>query len=150
MTNPKSSVERLQALLDAIEENVFDANSDEFIEELEAEGNDAREVAARVRAVVQKQLAEHRRTKLEAARRGYEQAANRELHDRNTIPTSAEERRDLLGRYLMERINNGQLLSVAAREGKDKSVESMSDDDVESMLQDLIDLDLLAKEREGE
>ena len=144
MSRPKNHIEKLGALLDAIEENILQASDEEIIEEKKASGEDPEAAARHVQSIIQSGIKKQRQKKLRAAREGYNQAIVRQQRRTPMLPDDPVERRALLDAVLASKQSVPRGITMAFREGK-----HMSDDDVTSILEDLIELGILSDEEEG-
>lgn len=142
MSRPKNQVERLRALLDAIEENILQAIDEEFIEEKVAVGEDPENAALHIQSIIQTGIKKQRQKKLHAARDGYERLVARQRGD-SSLPEDPAEKRALLDELLTSNGGVPHEITMAFREGK-----HMSDDDVTSILEDLLELGILSDEEE--
>lgn len=77
MTRPKNDVERLQALIDAVEESILSASDEEIVEDVKLEGRDPQVAAGTVRSMIGAQIKAQRQQKLKAARAGYARTSSK-------------------------------------------------------------------------
>lgn len=138
MKKPKNDTERLQSVIDSVEESILAASDQEMIEDIRAEGRDPEEVASNVRRLIADQVKARRQKKLQVARAGYAAQFQKSRRSRLSSLTSADERRAFLQSVLSRPAGIPNGLTMAFREGRD-----MSDDDVMGLLEDLDRLGLL-------
>lgn len=142
MTRPGDAKERLRALLDAVEKSIFRAADQEILEDIRDEGRDPQAVGDEVRELISTRLATHRRQKLAAAREGYRQAVRVTPQPiRRLMPEDPAEQRALLASVIASHASIPQAITLAFREGK-----HVSDEDVQSTLEDLAELGFLDDE----
>ncbi len=142
MTHPKNDVERLQSLIDAVEESILSASDEEIVEDVRLEGRDPQAAAGAVRSMIGAQIKAQRQQKLKAARAGYVRTSTKIRSPLARLGDPAA-RRTFLDNLLSRRDDLPDGLTMAFREGKE-----MSDDDVSSLLDDLANLGLLEEDEE--
>ena len=140
MNRPKSDVEKLNSLLDALEESILQTPDEEITEEARREGKDPEAVANNVHNLITSKIKESRQKKLGAAREGYERFSDQTKRS-IPIPDSPSERRLLLTNILNRRSDVPQEITIGWREGR-----YTSDADVASILEDLAELGFLEEE----
>ena len=111
-----------------------------IIEEKKAAGADPESAAQHILSFIQSGIKKQRQYKLHVARERYNQFMTRQQRRTHTLPDVPIERRALLNGILASNENVPREITMAFREGK-----HMSDDDVTSILEDLVELGLLAK-----
>ncbi len=138
MKKPKNDSERLQAVIDAVEESILNASDEELAEDIRQEGREPEAPAANVQRLIAGQIKAQRQKKLQAAKAGYAARGKQRRSGRLSRLTNPAERRALLQQVLSrpEGIPDG--LTMAFREGR-----AMSDNDVTGLLEDLDELGLL-------
>ncbi len=141
MSRPKSDIEKLTSLLDALEESIIQTPDEEIIQETRLEGKDPDAVASDVGTLISSQLKTYRQKKLSAAREGYRQSVSAGTKRFKPIPETPSQRRALLTSIFNTRANVPQEFTVAWRQGQ-----HISDDDVASLLEDLSDLGFLEED----
>jgi len=141
MSRPKSDIEKLNSLLDALEESILQTPDEEIIEETRREGKDPNKVADHVRDVIASQIKDHRQKRLRAAQEGYRGSVVERTGRSISIPESPSERRTLLTNVLNRRPDVPKEITVAWREGR-----YTSDDDIASLLEDLAELGFLEED----
>jgi hypothetical protein len=141
MNRPKSDTEKLNSLLDALEESILKTSGAEIIEEIRQEGKDPEAAANDVQQLIAAQIKQHRRKKLREAQEGYQKAAAASSRRPVAIPDSPAERRLLVASVLSRRPDVPTEITVSWREGR-----YASDDDVASLLEDLADLGFLEED----
>ena len=144
MSSPKNHMEKLRALLDAVEEDILRASDEEIIEDTKTAREDPEASAQHVQSLIQSGIKRQRQKKLRAAREGYNRSAARQQRSTSPLPDDSAERRALLDGILASHGNVPREITMAFREGK-----HMSDDDVASILDDLVELGILAEKNEG-
>lgn len=140
MIRPKSDIEKLDSLLDALEDSLLEASADEIIDETKQEGKQPEVVARQVKELIDAEINEHRRKKLRDAREGYRNSFAQGTRRSAAIPGTPAERRQLVANILSRRTDVPSAITVSWREGR-----YASDEDVASLLEDLAELGFLEK-----
>jgi hypothetical protein len=140
MTGPKNDEERLEYLIESIEDSILSASNEEIVEDFRSNGQDPAQIASSAMALIRGQLNAHRKQRLATARQGYLRAVGQQFASRS-LPTDPRERRGLLERIMSAETQLPAELTLAFREGKE-----ISDRDVTSMLEDLAELGFLDPE----
>ena len=144
MNTPKDPGRRLHALLDALAEHASSATDDELLEDAAAEGTDTKAEAGQVRNVLLEGLKRAKRQRLEHARAERERVLAALESAPVMIPSDSAGRRALLGRLVQRKPQVREaVLTVQHRD-----FESLSDDDVESLLKQLQHLGVLDDDAE--
>lgn len=141
MSHKKKHTEKLDNLLGAIEEQILCATNDELKEDIIAAGEDPDVVSGNVKSMIAAQLKTHRQSELRKAQQGYREAQKKRKVKRNYFLDQPEKARALLKNILDSHGDIPQRLTLAFREGK-----GMSDDDVQTILQDLDHLGYINEE----
>jgi len=139
MSSKKVDQERFDVLADALGESILEESDEETLEELRTSGFDPDADAARLKALMLARVKAHQQRRLRAAREGYaQQIANIE---RNTyrIPTTAAQRRELFS-FVLQQPQYAAYVTAQYR-----NLESLTDNDIESQLEDLAELGILEK-----
>ena len=134
MTGPKNDEERLEYLIESIEDSILSASDEEIVEDFRGNGQDPAQIASSAMALIRGQLNAERKQRLATARQGYLRAVGQRSAARS-LPADPRERRGLLERIMSAETQLPAELTLAFREGKE-----ISDRDVTSMLEDLAEL----------
>lgn len=140
MTGPKNDEERLEYLIESIENSILSASDEEIVEDFRSNGQDPAQIASSAMALIQGQLNAERKQRLATARQGYLRAVGQQSAPRS-LPADPRERRGLLERIMSAELRLPSELTLAFREGKE-----ISDRDVISLLEDLAELGFLDPE----
>lgn len=140
MTGLKNDEERLEYLIESIEDSILSASDEEIVEDFRSNGQDPAQVAASAMALIRGQLKAERKQRLATARQGYLRAVGQRYAPRS-LPADPRERRGLLERIMSAETQLPAELTLAFREGKE-----ISDRDITSMLEDLAELGFLDPE----
>ena len=143
MKHQRTEVEKLQAVLDVLEEAIIETSSEELRYEIESTGSSADEIIASVTADINAAVSRYRRKALHAARKGYQEAVADVGSGSEMSSKDSTGARKLLQKILKKNANLSSPLTLAAREGKE-----LSDEDLRTLLQDLADLGLQIDESE--
>jgi hypothetical protein len=141
MSRPKSDIEKLTSLLDAIEESILQTPDEEIIKETQLEGEDPDKVAGHVNQLIASHVKNYRQKKLRGAKEGYRQSFSEASRRFKPIPKSPSERRALLTSIMNARSDVPAEITVAWRQGQ-----YISDDDVIGLLEDLAQLGFLEED----
>lgn len=125
---------KLEAILDNVVESVENTPPEELLAEAARSGEDAAHVAARTKDALLKGIRKFEQRKLHAARSAYDARSSELRKRRFTLPTTADERR----RLLFKSAQDNQLVQRVTARFRDLT--ELSDEDVESALEDLMEL----------
>ena len=139
MSNKRSDVEKLDTLIDALSDSVLEANDDEIIEELRMNGINPDAEAARMKAMMLDTLKAFRPRALRAARAAYTRQVEAINRKRHSIPKTPGERRKLFA-FFTQQPQFAQFVTAQYR-----NLENLTDNDIESYLEDLDELGILEK-----
>jgi hypothetical protein len=128
----------LDGILDGLADSIADEVPAELLDEARAAGRNSETVARDVRSVLQAALKRFEQRKLDAAREAYRQHAEARSGRDERIALSPEERKRQLSAILQSNPEIGAVLTTQHRE-----FETLSDEDVESALEDLAELGFL-------
>jgi predicted transcriptional regulator len=137
--------EALRALYEEFAENALEASDEEIVQELKDEGATVEAVAEHMRSVLRLTWKTHQQAALREARERYQREANTLKAKTWAVPTSAAARRQLLTGVLTSRPEAGLALSAQFRDFNE-----MTDEDVESWLQQFGHLGLLPVQSDKE
>ncbi|ESQ17348.1 MAG: hypothetical protein N838_02635 [Thiohalocapsa sp. PB-PSB1] len=140
MTGPKNDEERLEYLIESIDDSILSASDEEIVEDFRSNGQDPAQIASSAMALIRRQLNAERKQRLATARQGYLRAVGQRSAVRS-LPADPRERRGLLERIMSAETQLPAELTLAFREGKE-----ITDRDVTSLLEDLADLGFLDPE----
>lgn len=138
MKKPKNDSERLQAVIDAVEESILNASDEELAEDIRLEGCEPEAAAANVQRLIAGQIKAQRQKKLQAAKAGYAARKQHKKSSRLSRLTNPAERRALLQQVLSRPEAAPYRLTMANRDGRE-----VTDDDVAGLLEDMEALGLL-------
>ena len=138
MTRQKQNRDKLQALLDTIEDSILRADDEEILEDIALEGRDPEQAAEDIKNLISQSIKSHNRKKLKAAQKGYRRAISARAQRVVDLPDLPDEKRALLHSIIADRNNIPAEITMAFRDG-----DHMSDDDVSSVLDDLAALGFL-------
>lgn len=136
-TKSKAPEDQLSRLREQLVEDVMSTTDEEIVAELKAAGDDPEVVAARMRDVVQRAVIVSGKVRMAAAKT---QLRSQQSKPMPVTPIDIARARRLLQTAAAK--DNDLRLTLAARNG-----EAMSDSDVQSLVQDLIDLGLLTDDK---
>ena len=137
MSDKKTDEQKLAALIEALGESVLEASDEEIVEELRLAGIDPDAEAARLKARMLATVRSFRQRALDAARTGYASRLERLEQKSYTIPKTAEARRKLFS-FVIQQPQYAQYVTAQYRD-----LENLTDNDIESYLQDLDELGIL-------
>jgi hypothetical protein len=140
-----SKRKELRALHEALADSVLSSSDDDLIEEVRQEGLDPDAVADRTRALLLTTVKTFQQRALVAARQQHQEETARLATRRFRLPASPAERRQLLEAVIAQHQQAGQMLIAQHREFKE-----MTDEDVESWLQQFGHLGLLDMKSEDD
>ena len=124
----------LETLFDNLAEAVEHAPPEELLEEAKAAGQDTERIAAEVKNTLLDAVRNFEQRKLHAARHAYRKRSTELSCKRFALPEDASERRKML---IDAAATNQRVARVTA---KFRDLRELSDDDVRSALEDLMDL----------
>jgi hypothetical protein len=132
---------QLRRVAESMADDIFGMTDEEFLDELEASGENLGELARRGEEAIARGLAESGRRKLTAAREGYRAAAERDRDRRagasNVVKLPLGDKRRILERFAANDPELRAKLTMAARHGQD---EKISENDLDTLLEDLRDV----------
>ena len=137
-----SKRDELRALQKALSESVLSTPDEQLLEEVKEEGLDPTVVAEETRALLMNTVKRFKQRALFAAKEEHRQKAAQIAARRFRLPESAAEKRQLLDAVIAQHQQAGSML-IAHRDFTE-----MTDDDVESWLQQFGALGLLGAETE--
>lgn len=136
MSNNKDRT-KLEMLFASLSQSLEKASPEELLAEAKAEGQDTQQIASSVKATLLEAVRTFEQRKLRAARHGYRKRSS-ELKDRRIVlPSTPAERLALLK---MAASNDERIARVTARF---RDFEDLKDEDVQSALEDLMELGAL-------
>lgn len=141
MSHDKNQSEKLENLLDAIEEQFLRASDAGLKDDIVAAGEDPDRIANDVQSLIADQLKAHRQSKLLAAKSGFRKALEKSKTQRRFFEGQPQKARALLEKLIAIHSDIPEGLTMAFREGKE-----ISDDDVQSILEDLEELGFVGDE----
>jgi hypothetical protein len=133
-----SDEKRIRALFEALADNVESLGDEELLAEVREEGRDPEGVAKQTRLLLQNTVKKFKQRALLAAKQQHKRNEARLAAMRFELPTSSTERRQLLSAVIVRHQQAGRMLIAQHR-----NFEEMTDDDVESWLQQFGALGLL-------
>jgi AraC-like DNA-binding protein len=132
----------IDGILEGLAESVAHEDPDELVEEARSAGKSPKAVAERFKKVAAAALKTFEQRKLEAAREAYRARSSSELGKGKIAGTPEERRRQLSS---IQRTNPEMLAALTTQYREFES----SDEDIESMLEDLAELGFLDDSREA-
>ncbi|MGH7802556.1 MAG: hypothetical protein ACREOW_18355 [Thermodesulfobacteriota bacterium] len=139
MSNKRTDEEKLDALIDALGDSVLEASDDEILEELRKSGVDMDAEAVHLKAMMLGTVKTFRQRSLEAARAAYSRQIEQMENKSYSIPKTAPERRKLFS-FLAQNPRFAQFVTAQYR-----NLEELTDNDIETYLEDLAELGILQK-----
>lgn len=140
-----SKRDELRALQKGLAESVLSTPDEQLLEEVKEEGLDPTVVAEETRALLMNTVKRFKQRALVAAKEEHRQKAAEIANRRFRLPESADEKRQLLDAVVAQHQQAGRMLTMQYR-----NFTEMTDDDVESWLQQFGVLGLLGPEAEPE
>ena len=137
MTSKKDEV--LRALYEEIAESVAEAPDAEIVEECKAEGESGEQVADHMRNVLRSAWKGFQQKPLREAREKYQRTTSELKATSIRLPATAADRRQLFTGVLARRPEVGKTIHMQFRD-----FDQMSDEDVETCLQQFAQLGLLS------
>lgn len=141
MTESKSPSDQLYAFVEALAEHEATLSDEQILADAAAAGTDVNAEAERVRNVLLSAVRKHRRARLDAAEEEHRREIARIAAVSARLPRTPEARRARLQRAIDRAPQLRGSLTLQFR-----GLESISDDDVESALRQLVHLGLLDEE----
>ena len=138
-----SEERKLRALFEALADSVDALTDDELLAECREEGRSPEDVASDTRAVMRDAVKGFKQRSLVAAREKHRESAARIASTTFRLPESPAERRALLSAVIAQHQQAGRLVTAQHRDFSE-----MTDEDVESWLQQLGHLGLLDRKAE--
>lgn len=139
MSNERTDEEKLDALIDALGDSVLEASDGEITEELRITGVDPDTEAARLKAMMLRAVKAFRQRALESARAAYSRHIEQMERKAYSIPKTATERRKLFSLFALQ----PQFADYVTAHYR--QLEDLTDNDIETYLEDLAELGLLEK-----
>ena len=128
---------KLKTLFANLTQGVENASPEDIVAEAKAEGQDTEQIASSVRATLFDAVRSFEQRKLHAARHGYRKRSTELKSRRIVLPSTPTERLALLKRAAG---NDERVAKVTARF---RDFKDLTDEDVQSALEDLIELGAL-------
>lgn len=139
MSSKKTEQERFDLLADALGESILQEGDEETLEELLITGVDPDTEAARLKALMLARVKANQQRHLRVAREGYDRQIEELEQKTYLIPKTARERRELFSFVLRQ----PQYAAYVTAQYRD--LESLTDSDIETQLEDLSELGILEK-----
>ena len=139
MPNKRTDEEKLDALINALGDSVLEETDDEILEELHMEGIDIRAESARMKAMMLGTIKAFRQRALQTARASYERQIQQMEKRQYSIPKTPSERRKLFTFFA------SQPQFAAFVTAQYRNLEDLTDNDIETYLEDLAELGVLEK-----
>jgi len=133
-----SKRDELRALQKGLAESVLSTPDEQLLEEVKEEGLDPTVVAEETRALLMNTVKRFKQRALVAAKEDHRQKAAQLATQRFRLPEGADEKRQMLDVVVAQHQQVGKMLTMQYRNFKD-----ITDDDVESLLQQFGVLGLL-------
>lgn len=140
MTNSKTDHDRLLNLYDALSQSIIAASEDEIIEEYRQAGEEPAAVAESVRAIFSVQIKQYKQKRLQAARQALEETKKQQSSDglkNKLFSLGGIAKRTVLGSILSK---NPDLASSSSLTLAFRDQSELSDSDLDSILEDLVEL----------
>jgi len=144
MAAKRTDREKMDALIEALGDSVFEADDAEIIEELRESGVDPDKEAARLRGMMLGTVNAFRQQALKTARAAYDQRVEQMSVKTYSIPATPQERRTLFA-LVAQQPQYAQFVTAQYRDLKD-----LTDDDIKTCLEDLDELGILRRLQHGE
>jgi len=139
MSNKRTDQQKLDALIDALGESVLEESDEELFEDLRRKGVDIHTESARIKAMLQSTVKTFQQRALETAREAYKRQIERMETQRYSIPETATERREMFS-FITKQSALADFVTAQYRD-----LESLTDNDIETYLEDLAELGILDK-----
>ena len=134
----RTSIEHFSILQDAIDDAVINATDKEILDDYVSQGEDPKALANRIRNLIKQKDKEIGLARLKQAR---EQLDNLKNFKRSQSSISEKsDFRKILKDFISNQATSNENFTLAFREG---DLSAMSDDEIKSVLEDLIDIGLL-------
>jgi hypothetical protein len=133
--NPNDAQEALRRLADSLAEDVLNAPDEEIMSDAQELYGSAEKLAAAMLLLFEETASEQGKARISAARADIDAAQRTNVRSLRLAPNRA---RSLLDRAMAADPETARKLTIAARKG-----EGLSDDDVLTMLEDLVELGLV-------
>ena len=137
MANKKTDSERLEAMFDALAESICNASDDELLEDLRQEGVDPEAEANRLKEMMLDTLKAFQQHGLVSAQEGYRRRVEQLEKKKYPIPESRQAQRTLFS-FVLQQPQYAGLVTAQYRD-----LEDLSDEDIETCLEDLAELGIL-------
>ena len=137
MANKKTDSERLEAMFNALAESICNASDDELLEDLRQEGVDPEAEANRLKEMMLDTLKAFQQHGLVSAQEGYRRRVEQLEKKKYPIPESRQAQRTLFS-FVLQQPQYAGLVTAQYRD-----LEDLSDEDVETCLEDLAELGIL-------
>lgn len=134
--NPSEELERLA---DALVEDILNTTDQEILDEAREDYGNAKAGADEVRALFQLAKTKMAKGRLEAAKKGL--TAHRSKEMGKVLPFEMTKARQLVARFAANDSELQGRLTMAARKG-----EELSDQDIQGIIEDMIELGILSKD----
>lgn len=134
------AIEKLERLCNALADDIDVMSDKELMAELQEVGEDTDAIAKRMRKLISNTIAKVGRHKMEAARAGYEAEMYQTSHEGKILHWPVHRKRELIHRFAQNDDAFKQKLTLAARKEED------TEEDVDSFIEDLIDLGVIDDE----
>src|SRR3974390_2147112 len=132
--SPDMNSKKLEVILDNLVDSVESTPAEELFAEAARKGQDTTQVATRAKDSLLKGIRKFEQRKLQAAPSAYRIRSSKLRNRRFTLPATADERR----RLLFDSAQNNRLVQRVTARFRDLT--ELSDDDVDSALEDLMEL----------
>ena len=134
------AIEKLERLCNALTDDIDAMSDKELMAELEGVGEDTDAIARKTGQLIADAIAKVGRYKMEAARAGYEAEIHEASHKDKIFRLPVSRKRELIQRFAESDNALKQKLTLAARKEEDAEA------DVDSFIEDLIDLGVIDDE----
>lgn len=143
MTDKSKDLKRLHSYVDTAADLVIQATDEEIEADIRARGEDPKKSAEHVRSLIHSKVTARNKKRLERAKHELaNKRRNQERKERSkSLPQTPEERRELLA-AILTRPDLPSELTVAFRDRED----SLTDEEINSILEDFADLGLINQE----
>ncbi len=138
--NQNEAIEKLERLCNALADDVDAMSDKELMAELQEAGEDTDAIAKRTRGLIADAIAKFGRQKMETARAGYEAEMHQTGHGNKVLYWPLSRKHQLIQHFAQNNDTLKQKLTLAARQEKD------SEADMDSFIEDLIDLGMIDDE----
>ena len=138
--NQNEAIEKLERLCNALSDDIDAMSEKELLAELREADEDIDAIAKQTGELIADAIAKVGRHKMEAARVGYEAELHQTSHKSKVFHLPVSRKRELIQRFAKNDATFKQKLTLAARKEED------SEADVDSFIEDLIDLGVIDDE----